>query len=186
VVQKIALADTKPCKASLLPVEQYSPRGRLYSFFLQYSQKSVRRAAKQGLPPRPKADPSSVLRRVNHQDIPVRPISSFRAFQRHTGPLSSFTVSLLRASSPREPQHKVNNDSKQQRNSQHGRAKAIVEAALPSHADALRPPVESDERVDHCGQRDEGEQAGADLADAVAEVEQADGQAAEDDGEVEP
>ena len=46
--------------------------------------------------------------------------------------------------------------------------------------------MESDERVDHCGQRYEREQAGADLADAVAEVEQADGQAAEDDGEVEP
>jgi len=46
--------------------------------------------------------------------------------------------------------------------------------------------VESDESVDHGGQGDEREEAGADLADAVAEVEQADGQAAEDDGEVEP
>jgi hypothetical protein len=46
--------------------------------------------------------------------------------------------------------------------------------------------VERHEGVDHGRQRDEREEAGADLADAVAEVEQADGQAAEDDGEVEP
>jgi hypothetical protein len=46
--------------------------------------------------------------------------------------------------------------------------------------------VESDKRVDHGCQRDERKEARADLADAVAEVEEADGQAAEDDGEVEP
>lgn len=46
--------------------------------------------------------------------------------------------------------------------------------------------MESDERVDHGGQSDEGEETGADLADAVTEVEKADGQAAQDDGEVEP
>ena len=46
--------------------------------------------------------------------------------------------------------------------------------------------MERHERVQHGGQRDEREEAGADLADAVTEVEQADGQATEDDGEVEP
>jgi hypothetical protein len=46
--------------------------------------------------------------------------------------------------------------------------------------------VERGERVHHGGHGDEREEAGADAADAVAEVEQADGEAAEDDGEVEP
>ena len=46
--------------------------------------------------------------------------------------------------------------------------------------------MEGHEGVEHGGQGDEGEEAGGDLADAVAEVEEADGQAAQDDGEVEP
>lgn len=76
------------------------------------------------------------------------------------------------------PQHKVHHNSDQQRDRQHRRAKPIVEAALSPHAYALRAPVESDEGVNHCRERDEREQAGADLADAVAEVEEADGEAA--------
>lgn len=44
----------------------------------------------------------------------------------------------------------------------------------------------SDQSVDHGGHGDGGKQAGADATDAIAEVEEADGQAAEDDGEVEP
>ena len=46
--------------------------------------------------------------------------------------------------------------------------------------------MEGHEGVEHGGEGDEGEEAGGDLADAVAEVEEADGQAAQDDGEVEP
>ena len=46
--------------------------------------------------------------------------------------------------------------------------------------------MEHVQRVQHSSHGDEGEDAGADAADAVAEVEQADGQAAEDHGEVEP
>jgi len=46
--------------------------------------------------------------------------------------------------------------------------------------------VKGRERVQHGGHGDEGEEARADLAYLVAEVEEADGEAAEDDGEVEP
>ena len=46
--------------------------------------------------------------------------------------------------------------------------------------------MEGNEGVGHGGHGDEGEEPGGDLADLVAEVEEADGQAAEDDGEVEP
>ena len=46
--------------------------------------------------------------------------------------------------------------------------------------------MEGDEGVEHGAHGDEGEEAGGDLANAVAEVEEADGEAAEDDGEVEP
>lgn len=46
--------------------------------------------------------------------------------------------------------------------------------------------MECDKRVDHGHQGDECEESGADLSDAVAEVKKTDGEAAEDDGEVEP
>lgn len=46
--------------------------------------------------------------------------------------------------------------------------------------------MEGDEGVDHGGHGDQGKQRGADAADAVAKVQQADGQAAQDDGEVQP
>jgi len=46
--------------------------------------------------------------------------------------------------------------------------------------------VECEEGVDHGHHSNEREEAGADLADAVAEVEEPDCQSAEDDGEVEP
>lgn len=46
--------------------------------------------------------------------------------------------------------------------------------------------MECDEGVDHGGEGDEGEETGADLADAVAEVEKANGEAAQDYGEVQP
>ena len=40
--------------------------------------------------------------------------------------------------------------------------------------------------IQHRGHGDEREEAGRDLADAVAEVEEADGETAEDGGEIEP
>ena len=114
------------------------------------------------------------------------PAQSIRAFNFLSlfplGPVSS----LLRTSSSSDPQDKVDNDRKQQSNCKHRRAKAIIESTLPSHTDALRAPVECDERVDHGHQGDECEESSADLSDAVTEVEKADSEAAEDDGEVEP
>jgi hypothetical protein len=46
--------------------------------------------------------------------------------------------------------------------------------------------MEGEEGIYHGGHGDEGEDAGADLTHAVAKVEKTNGQAAEDDGEVEP
>jgi hypothetical protein len=46
--------------------------------------------------------------------------------------------------------------------------------------------VECEERVNHGHHGDEGEESGADLSDLVAEVEEADCETAEDDGEVQP
>jgi hypothetical protein len=94
--------------------------------------------------------------------------------------------SLLRTSSSSDPQNEVDDNRKQQSNSQNRRAKAIIESTLSSHANALCAPVECDKRVDHGHERDECEESGADLSDAVTEVEKTDGEAAEDDGEVEP
>jgi hypothetical protein len=46
--------------------------------------------------------------------------------------------------------------------------------------------MERKQRVNHSHHGDDGEQAGADFPNLVAKVEQPDGEAAEDDGEVEP
>jgi hypothetical protein len=46
--------------------------------------------------------------------------------------------------------------------------------------------VKRGERVDHGAHGDQGKEAGGDAANGVAEVEKADGEPAEDDGEVEP
>jgi len=94
--------------------------------------------------------------------------------------------SLLRTSSSSDPQHEVDNDRKQQSNCKHCRAETVIESTLSSHTNALRAPVECDKRVDHGHQRDECEESSADLSDAVAEVKKTNGEAAEDDGEVEP
>ena len=57
---------------------------------------------------------------------------------------------------------------------------------LVAQPDAAGAPVEGVEGVEHRRHCDGGEADGADPADAVAEVEKADGEAAEDGGEVEP
>lgn len=89
------------------------------------------------------------------------------------------------------PQHEIHNHNRSQRNRQHRRAESIVKPAHNPRAGTPSPyplstPMEHDQRVQHGRHCDESEEAGGDLADAVAEVEQADGEAAEDDGEVQP
>lgn len=85
-----------------------------------------------------------------------------------------------------DPQDKVHYNGAKQGNCQDGRAETVVETALASLPYALRAPVEGNEGIGHGSHGNEGEQAGADLADLVAKVEQADGETAEDDGKVQP
>ena len=85
-----------------------------------------------------------------------------------------------------DPQPKIDNHSPQQRNRQHRRPQPVVEPSLPSHPDALGPPMKCEQRVEHCAHGHDRKQPSADAADVVAEVEQSDGKASEDDGEVEP
>jgi hypothetical protein len=84
------------------------------------------------------------------------------------------------------PQHEVHDHGRKQGNREDRGAKAIVKAALATLPYALSAPVEGDEGVGHSGHGNEGEEAGGDLADLVAKVQQADGEAAQDDGEVQP
>lgn len=114
---------------------------------------------------------------------PVHPI--YTAPRQRTFP-NLPTTSLMIPTRPSNPQHKVHHHRCQQRNCQHGRPKPIIKPFLPTHPNTLCPPMERHERVEHGGERNEREEAGGDLADTVAKVEEADGQAAEDDGEVEP
>ena len=75
----------------------------------------------------------------------------------------------------RDPQDEIDDDGDQQQDGQDGGTKAIVEASLTPLPNALGSPMIGDERVDHRGHGDEGEETGADAADAVAKVEKTDG-----------
>lgn len=86
----------------------------------------------------------------------------------------------------RQPKYEIDNHSRKQTKRQHRRAKSIVEALLASYPYTPRSPMELIQRVDHGSHGNDGENGSADLADLVAKVEQPDGEAAEDDGEVEP
>jgi hypothetical protein len=85
-----------------------------------------------------------------------------------------------------QPQHKVDNDGRKQGNSQDCRTKPVIETTLSPHPYTPCAPVESEQRVYHGHHGNEGEEAGGDFSDLVAEVQEADCEAAEDDGEVEP
>lgn len=73
------------------------------------------------------------------------------------------------------PQHKIHHDGRQKRHSENGRSEAIINATLAAFANTLRAPVECDQRIDHGGHGDDGEQTGGDAADAVTEVQESDG-----------
>ena len=77
-------------------------------------------------------------------------------------------------SSSRHPQHEIDHDSRKQCNREHRRSQPIIETALASLPNALRSPVEREKGVNHGGDSHKGEQAGADLADLVTEIEEAD------------
>lgn len=86
----------------------------------------------------------------------------------------------------RQPQHKIDNNSRKQANRQHSGPKAIIEPLLAPHPYTPRPPMELIQRINHGAHGNNRENGRADLPDFVAEVEQPDGKTAEDDGEVEP
>lgn len=92
----------------------------------------------------------------------------------------------MTAASTCNSKNEIDHNGSQQSNCQDRGTKPVVEAALASHADALRTPMEGEKGVYHSSHGDKGEETGGDLADLVAEVEQTNGETAQDDGEVEP
>lgn len=85
-----------------------------------------------------------------------------------------------------QPQNKVDHNSREQRNGQNGRTKSVIKATLASETNTPRAPMESEQGIHHGHHGNEGKQAGGDFTNLVAEVEEADCQTAEDDGEIEP
>ena|ERR1700712_975057 len=74
-----------------------------------------------------------------------------------------------------KPQHKVDNDSRQQGQCQKGWPISIIEPCLPPLPDTLCPPVECPQGVYHCTHRNDCEDASTDLAHAIAKVEESNG-----------
>jgi hypothetical protein len=83
-------------------------------------------------------------------------------------------------------ENKVDNNSRQQGDSKHRWSKAVIKPALSTLPYTLRSPMKGKKRINHGGHGDDGEQAGRDAANAVAEIQKTDGEAAENDGEVKP
>lgn len=85
-----------------------------------------------------------------------------------------------------DAENEVHHHSRKKRNGQDGGTESVIDAALPAASDTLCSPMECDEGVDHGAHGDDGEEGGGDATDTVTEVEEADGETAQDDGEVEP
>ena len=132
--------------------------------------------------------PYSLLNRpLDHQLLSSRAISeTFRSTLDQVTTNLVWKHLVLLAIRHGQPQHKVDNNRRKQRQRKNGRTKPIIKAALAPHPYAFRAPVECEQGVDHGHHRDQREQACADLSDLVAEVEQPNGEAAQDDGEVQP
>lgn len=78
--------------------------------------------------------------------------------------------SLVVARCTGNPQYKIDNDGSQQCNRQYRRSKPIVKSTLSPHPNALGPPVERDERIDHCSHCNEREETSRNLTDLVSEI----------------
>lgn len=83
-------------------------------------------------------------------------------------------------------QDEVDHHGAQERDTENRRSEAVIKSALASQPDAFGAPMEGEQSVDHGKHGDDGEDASADDADAVTEVQQAHGQTTQDDGEVKP
>jgi hypothetical protein len=101
-------------------------------------------------------------------------------------PLATPTLELLAIIRRDNPQHEINQDSQEQYQSEQRRAQLVIEAGLAPVADRLRPPVVREQRVAHGKHRDDGEEERRDGRDLVPEVQHADSERPEDDGEVQP
>ncbi len=99
---------------------------------------------------------------------------------------NSLMLAMLFLVRVHDAEDKVDNDSQQKDNGQDRGAEAVIKASLAPHAYRLGTPVVGDEGVDHGEHGDAGEEKGGDEGDPVAKVEHANGQGADDDGEVEP
>jgi hypothetical protein len=85
-----------------------------------------------------------------------------------------------------QPENEVDNNSREQRDCQNRGTKSVIEATLSAHPNTPRAPVECEQRINHSHHSNKGEEPSANLSNSVTEVEKADCEAAEDDGEVEP
>jgi pyruvate/2-oxoacid:ferredoxin oxidoreductase alpha subunit len=84
------------------------------------------------------------------------------------------------------PEHKIHYHRRKKANGQHRRSKPIIKPGLPALPNTARAPMEHIQAVHHSAHGNQREDAGGNLPDSVAEVKKADGEAAEDNREVEP
>lgn len=124
----------------------------------------------------------------NNQNVPTEGTNkragsgcpSLLQFQISNSLLDSVHLAVL------DPQNEVHHHCCKKRNGQDCRAESVIDAALPAAPDTLCPPMECDEGIYHGAHSDDGEEGGGDATDTVTEVEEADGETAQDDGKVEP
>lgn len=83
-------------------------------------------------------------------------------------------------------QDEVDHDSSQESDSQNGGTKAVIETALSTATDTLSAPVKCDDCINHGGHCNDSEEGCGDATDTITEVQQTDGQTAQDNGKVQP
>ena len=109
-----------------------------------------------------------------------------RYHQKHIPKLTFLLVKNASLTPLPHPQRKIHNNSCQKRQRQHRRPVTIINPRRPSLPNRVRPPVERCKGIQHSCHGDKCKEAGRNTADTVPEVEQTDGETAQDDGEVQP
>ena len=104
--------------------------------------------------------------------------------QAHHADLVLLSTLLLRGICNSE--NEVDDNSKEEDNSEKSRTISIIEASLPSHPDRPRTPVICDQGIDHGSHCNDCEEEGRYEGRSVAKVEHANGKSSEDDCEVQP
>jgi hypothetical protein len=104
----------------------------------------------------------------------------------HPSNMIPLTMLLLLLRRIRDPEHEVDNNRQEKDDREESRSKSIIEPGLAPQSNRFRTPMICEQCIHHRSHCDNCEEEGRDEGRPIAEVQHANCEGAEDDGEVEP